>query len=896
MTLEEQGGFGWTKRLVPEDVEPFFEKWNHCVATGEPWDYEHRIIDRYGDIHTVLTRGLPVHDEVGEFKAWVGVNLDITARKQMEVELKQAKEELEKALTIKDQFVANISHELRTPLALILEPVRKMLAAGNLQDDERRDLEVVERNARTLLRHVNDLLDLSKLQVGKMEADYARVNLAWLVRVVTSLFENVAAERQISFDVDTPAELSSEVDPEKIQRVLLNLLANAFKFTPNGGKVDVRLKSGNGIARIAMSDSGPGIPVDQREAVFERFRQLDAGAARLKGGTGLGLAIVKEFISLHQGQVSVDDAPAGSAVFNVELPVIAPEGKLVCTQLEDLDIELGRQAVIDEMRIHERRVPVDVSDSLVNAPLVLVVEDNPDMCDYIAEAVGREYRVATAANGRDGLEKTLKFKPDLILSDIMMPEMSGDQMVREIRSHQEFDTTPIVLLTAKADDNMRESLLKDAVQDYIYKPFSTSEVLARVDRLIAERKKAEDETRRLQEAIRKERDTLSVLVSSIPDEIWFADTEKKFTLANPSALREFALDSGPDIDIERFAASLEVFRPDGSPRPVDEAPALRSLRGEVVRDLEEMIRIPTRGELRHRQVNSSPVKDTNGHIIGSVAVVRDITERKQMEEALRKSHDELELRVLERTAELKTYMARLEESNQALQDFASIAAHDLQEPLRKVKSFGSMLKQKCGPSLGEQERDYLKRILDANQRMQSLLTALLEYSRLSTKVDPFSAVDLTKIAQEVLSDLEVRIQRTGGEVQVGELPAVQADPTQMRQLFQNLIGNALKFHKSNEKPVIRVFCTTADNGDCQIVVEDNGIGFEEQYIERIFAPFQRLHGKSSPYEGTGMGLAICKKIVERHGGSITAKSTPGKGSSFMIELPRSGIMPSQKAS
>jgi PAS domain S-box-containing protein len=266
-------------------------------------------------------------------------------------------------------------------------------------------------------------------------------------------------------------------------------------------------------------------------------------------------------------------------------------------------------------------------------------------------------------------------------------------------------------------------------------------------------------------------------------------------------------------------------------------------------------------------------------------VTTDITKRKSMEEALRKSRDELELRVEERTEELKTYMAKLEESNQALQDFASIASHDMQEPLRKVVSFGNILRQTYKEALGETGIDYLNRMIGATNRMQSLLKGLLEYSRVTSKADPFVDVELTKIIGEVLCDLEVRIERTGGKVLIGELPVIKGDPTQMRQLFQNLIGNGLKFHKVGENPVIKMLSAITDNGELQIVVEDNGIGFEEKYIDRIFAPFQRLHGRGSPYEGTGMGLAICKKIVERHGGTIRAESEPGKGSTFIISLP-----------
>ncbi len=240
----------------------------------------------------------------------------------------------------------------------------------------------------------------------------------------------------------------------------------------------------------------------------------------------------------------------------------------------------------------------------------------------------------------------------------------------------------------------------------------------------------------------------------------------------------------------------------------------------------------------------------------------------------------------EASEELQVYAQRLQESNQALQDFASIASHDMQEPLRKVSTFGNILQQKYGDTLGESGKDYVNRMLGlgATDRMQILLKSLLEYSRVSSRAEPFKRVELSSIVRDVLSDLEVRISSTGGEVQLGELPVVEADPTQMRQLFQNLIGNGLKFHKEGQKPVVKVHCSEDSSGACTITVEDNGIGFDEKYLEKIFAPFERLHGRSA-YEGTGMGLAICKKIVERHGGSITARSEPGIGSRFIIGLP-----------
>ncbi|MFS0519050.1 PAS domain-containing protein [Nostoc sp. UIC 10607] len=235
----------------------------------------------------------------------------------------------------------------------------------------------------------------------------------------------------------------------------------------------------------------------------------------------------------------------------------------------------------------------------------------------------------------------------------------------------------------------------------------------------------------------------------------------------------------------------------------------------------------------------------------------------------------------------------LTRSNEELKQFAFVASHDLQEPLRKIKTFGDRLKTTCGDTLTEQGRDYLERMQNATSRMQTLIEDLLTLSRVTTRAQPFVSVNLTKIAQEVVSDLEIYIQQTGGTVEIGELPTIKADPLQMRQLLQNLIGNALKFHRPQIPPIIRIYSTIlknqADNNIsanselCQIIVEDNGIGFDEKYLDRIFNVFQRLHS-SIEYEGTGIGLAICRKIIERHHGNITAQSQPGQGAKFMIAL------------
>ena len=305
-----------------------------------------------------------------------------------------------------------------------------------------------------------------------------------------------------------------------------------------------------------------------------------------------------------------------------------------------------------------------------------------------------------------------------------------------------------------------------------------------------------------------------------------------------------------------------------------------------------------------------PLFDSQGKVTQIGGIATNITLRKQAEYSLQKAKEELEQRVIKRTAELARVNANLQAeiierkererqlsqtasklkiSNQALQEFAYVASHDLQEPLRKIQAFGDRLQVKYAEELGEQGQDYLRRMRNAAERMQNLIRDLLAYSRITTKVQPFVPTDLNIIVKEVLSDLETRIEQTKGIVKVSQLPTIEADPLQMRQLFQNLIGNALKFHQPELPPIINV-AQIADSSESmvELQINDNGIGFDEKYLDRIFTPFQRLHGRST-YEGTGMGLAICRKIIERHGGRLTAKSIPDQGSTFTIALPSSQV-------
>jgi PAS domain S-box-containing protein len=258
-------------------------------------------------------------------------------------------------------------------------------------------------------------------------------------------------------------------------------------------------------------------------------------------------------------------------------------------------------------------------------------------------------------------------------------------------------------------------------------------------------------------------------------------------------------------------------------------------------------------------------RGTEGEPLGFLEINRDVTARKLAEDALRSN------------------MARLELVNAELQEFAHVASHDLQEPLRKIQTFCDMARKRCAPALDTTSKDYLDRVVNSASRMRQLLSDLLDFSRVAARPEPFKKIDLVKIVLEAVDVFEASVKDTGCQIEVENIPAIEADESQMLRLFQNLIGNALKF-RGDETPKVKVHGKLVGRRLCEILVEDNGIGFDLQFAELIFKPFQRLHGRSE-YDGTGMGLAICRKIVERHGGNIRAESEPGKGSTFIIRLP-----------
>ena len=455
------------------------------------------VIGPAGEISYIVHRVEDVTDFVRLKEKGGHLESEIFQRAQ---DLQEANRRLRALDQTKAQFFANVSHELRTPLTLILGPVAALLSEEGFTDAQRQALAVVQRNARLLLAHVTDLLDLAGLEAGKAAVAYAEVDLSGLVRQVADHFTSFAHERHFAFVVEAPPALSAQADRSKVERVVMNLLANAFKFTPAGGRVRCRLTADDaaGRVRLEVADSGPGVPADLRQSVFERFFQAEDSGTRRFGGTGLGLAIAKEFVDLHRGSISVGQAPEGGALFAVEIPRWAPAGSAVLAEARGG--ALGPAAVFEPP---DEPPPAATGGEDDGWPLVLVVEDNPEMRRYICQTlVG--HRVAVAADGQEGLEKALRLSPDLIVTDVMMPRVSGVDLMRAIRRRPELEAVPILMLTARADEDLRVEVLRAGAQDYIVKPFSPAELRARAGNLITIKRSAEELRSRAEELRRSQ--------------------------------------------------------------------------------------------------------------------------------------------------------------------------------------------------------------------------------------------------------------------------------------------------------------------------------------------------------------------------------------------------------
>ncbi|MCD0157877.1 ATP-binding protein [Deinococcus sp. 6GRE01] len=797
----------------------------------------------------------------------------------------------------KTAFFANASHELRTPLTLMLGPLEDLLTGeqGELSAQQQQTLSMAHRNSLRLLRLVNSLLDFSRLEAGRAQARFVPTDFVALNADLTSSFRSAMNRAGLAFRVELeslPAPVY--VDLDLWEKVLLNLLSNAFKFTLQG-EVAVTLRAEDRHVVLTVQDTGVGVPAAEVERLFERFHRVEGQRGRSFEGSGIGLALVREIVLLHGGTIEASSEEGRGTTFTLRLPfgsahlppdrVAAPTGEQPSTQ--------GALPFVEEALRWLPSAPAPLADPEPDGPAqpterrqVLIVDDNADLREYLQRLLEPHHDVQVARDGLEALEAIRGRLPDLMVTDVMMPRLDGLGLLAAVRESPATRDLPVIMLSARAGEEARVQGLQSGADDYLVKPFSARELLAKVNanlklsqlrREALEREQAysaelearvEARTRELREALdHSERQTLELntVLASMPDAVYVGDLSG-IQRANRPALDIVGFGSMEELRRSVIDLSVQLQNRDletGAPLPPEQTPFVRALRGEAVRQ-DVRLRHMRTGEDRVVRVAAAPLR-RDGQVFGAVAVVSDITDQVALQGDILRANQELS------------------RSNAELERFAYIASHDLQEPIRTVGSYAGLLAHRYGDRLDERAEMYLQTVQKGAERMQTLVNDLLVFSRLNGERPLPSPVPLREVVQEALARLEAARVEADAQVELGELPVVLGAASRLAQLFQNLIGNALKFRAPDRAPLVSVRAER-EGAFWRVSVQDNGIGIAPEYHQRIFEMFQRLHIRDQ-FEGSGLGLAICEKIVAQHGGRLWVTSEPGQGSAFHLTLP-----------
>lgn len=445
----------------------------------------------------------------------VGVVMSWSLRRQQfenAWSLAEANDRLQAHDRSKNHFFANLSHELRTPLTLALAPVEALLDEGSLTSGQRERLELVRRNGLRLLRLVDDLLELTRLEAAAVKLSQSPVDLAEALGELVDQVAELASRKSITMTLHAEDDLPRVLaDPTQVERVALNVLANAVKFTGKGGSIDVFVRPVDEGVEVAVEDTGIGIAPDQLVRVFDRFHQVDGSSTRHHGGSGIGLALARELVKLHGGRISAESTEGEGTTMRFWLPCAgAPGGSADPGEqaepplgndgvpLTEWHAELRRrsayrlQAIADAT---ERRL-LPRSDRATRDATVLIVEDNPDMVRFLGSLLGSEHALLHASDGQVGLELALRERPDLIISDVMMPRMNGLEMVRRLRDDPATASTPVLMLTARGRESDRVEAREGGADAYLTKPFKPGELRAAVRGLLAKQVARLDDARR----------------------------------------------------------------------------------------------------------------------------------------------------------------------------------------------------------------------------------------------------------------------------------------------------------------------------------------------------------------------------------------------------------------
>lgn len=837
----------------------------------------------------------------------------------------EALAEIDRAKTV---FFSNVSHEFRTPLTLLLGHLEDLLqkTSSILSSSDREQLEVAQRNGLRLLKLVNTLLDFSRIEAGRIQASYGPIDLAALTTDLASVFRSTVERAGLSFRVSCPPlQEPVYVDSEMWEKIVFNLLSNAFKFT-FVGEIAVTLRQVGELVELAVSDSGIGIPADELPHIFERFHRVGGARGRTFEGSGIGLALVQELVKLHGGTVGVESVTDHGSTFTVSIPLgsahlpadrIGAARTLASTEVrgaayieealrwlplvEEVEVEGGGDRGQGDTETGDRgtrgqghteaadtgtgghgdmgievRNSVDTSSlpvsqppslpvpmSSFDAPRILVADDNADMRAYILRLLSPEYTVVVVGDGAAALRALHTQSFDLVLTDVMMPGIDGYELLRILRTDEYLRAIPVIMLSARADEEARVEGMDSGADDYLTKPFSARELIARVRanlELARIRREATQREYQLRKAAELVTERLQRILESIKDDFVMYDDSWRYVYVNDKAAQSLGYPKGQLIG----QCIWDLF-----PHAIGNLFYHEMLRSKAERQevVFEHYYEPWNQWIENR---AYPMPD------GMLLFSTDITERKQAE--AERAHQ------LEQERRLRN---QAEEASRLKDEFLATVSHELRTPLTAFLGYAQMLQRR------RRDEAYIARAVEKMVRsakdQAQLIEDLLDVSRIvSGKLRiELQPINLVTVIQAALDTVHPTIEAKELHLHVELNPdagTVIGDANRLQQVVWNLLSNATKFTPPGGHIQVRL---ELHRRDAQLSVSDNGQGISPAFLPYVFDRFSQADSTSTRIQGgLGLGLAIVRHLVELHGGTVEAASVgEGWGSTFIVRLP-----------
>ena len=792
-------------------------------------------------------------------------------------------EELAELDRAKTAFFSNVSHEFRTPLTLMVGPLEDALADTDepLGDAQRKRLEVTHRNSLRLLKLVNALLDFSRIEAGRAKGNFAATDLAQLTGDLSGVFRSAIESAGLRYNV-TVADLGEVVyiDQDMWEKIVFNLLSNAFKFTLSGS-ISVTLKRVGSFARLEISDTGSGIATEELPRVFERFHRIENSKGRTYEGTGIGLAMIQELVKLHKGNIGVTSELGKGSAFYVDIPFgIAhiPSADLAGVGAQRDTTKAASIGTLGASYIQEalgwlpeaqhaaeefpsRSIVQSAQSTLSNdaTPIrILLVDDNSDMRGYLKRLMEDYAAVETCGDGEAAYQAICREKPDLVVSDVMMPVLDGFGLIEKVRGNEAIKDVPIILLSARAGEEAKIEGLAAGADDYLVKPFSANELMSRVRYQVdaARRRRAAQSELALSEKY------FRTLVDASAAIIWTCDATGYCTYLS----KRWGEVTGRDTELDLGFGWIDNVHPDDQPHTRDTFLSAKQslLPFNIIYRLRH-----ADGDYRWAVDSGAPLLD-NGIVTGFVGTVVDVHDERVAKDAM------------------EVLANDLTEVNQRQNEFLVTLAHELRNPLAPIRNGLEIMRLSTSTN---QSVSNIHQMMDRQvNHLTHLVDDLLDIARITKgkinlkKERVALKTVLTNAVEISMPLIEANQHELIVDIQEQDL-TIDADPQRITQVISNVLNNAAKYTPNGGKIVVTAFA----EGDVAILtVKDNGIGLSPEALSTVFELFSQIQAEVDRAQGgLGIGLHLVKRLIDLHDGSVAMSSLgEGEGSTFTIRLPR----------